>query len=120
MPEDFLELLDEVLREWRVFGLQGSQPQPATRLLDVYHPVRYAFPVDAPGGLREYDEPDAAYDEQRYPFVLPGIGTDDEPPFVPFADAPEAAELDGEFRENMVVSVEFYAGGAGAAAGRTA
>jgi Xaa-Pro aminopeptidase len=63
--------------------------------------------------LADLPEYPAVYDEQRYSFVLHGIGTDDEPPFVPFPDAPEAAELDGEFRENMVVSVEFYAGEVG-------
>jgi Xaa-Pro aminopeptidase len=60
--------------------------------------------------LSDLPEYPGVYDEQRYPFVLHGIGTDDEPPFVPFPDAPEAAELEGEFKENMVVSVEFYAG----------
>ena len=41
------------------------------------------------------------------------MGTDDEPPFLPFPDEPGAQKLDGEFRENMVVSVEFYAGKVG-------
>jgi Xaa-Pro aminopeptidase len=54
-----------------------------------------------------------AYREQRYSFVLHGVGTDDEPPFLPFPDEPGAQKLDGEFRENMVVSVEFYAGKVG-------
>ncbi|WP_047864380.1 M24 family metallopeptidase [Rubrobacter aplysinae] len=66
--------------------------------------------ADLLADLPEYPK---AYDEQRYPFVLHGIGTDDEPPFVPFPGTPEAAELEGEFRENMVVSVEFYAGEVG-------
>lgn len=61
------------------------------------------------------DLPDypAVYEEQRYPFVLHGVGTDDEPPFLAFPDEPGAEKLEGEFRENMVVSVEFYAGAAG-------
>ena len=60
--------------------------------------------------LPEYPD---AYKEQRYSFVLHGVGTDDEPPFLPFPDEPGAEKLDGEFRENMVVSVEFYAGKVG-------
>lgn len=55
----------------------------------------------------------SAYEEQRYPFVLHGVGTDDEPPFLAFPDEPGAERLEGEFRENMVVSVEFYAGEVG-------
>ncbi|CAN5677734.1 Xaa-Pro peptidase family protein [soil metagenome] len=58
------------------------------------------------------DYPDA-YKEQRYPFVLHGIGTDDEPPFLAFPDEPRAEKLEGELEENMVVSVEFYAGAIG-------
>lgn len=42
--------------------------------------------------------------------MLHGVGTDNEPPFPPFPDEPGAEKLCGEFRENMVVSVEFYAG----------
>ncbi|MCP4361140.1 MAG: aminopeptidase P family protein [Chloroflexi bacterium] len=54
------------------------------------------------------------YWEQRYSVILHGIGTDDEPPFVPF-DAPgeKLTIPEGEFKENMVVSVEFYAGKVG-------
>ncbi|MDQ5817624.1 MAG: aminopeptidase P family protein, partial [Actinomycetota bacterium] len=60
--------------------------------------------------LPEYPD---AYKDQRYSFVLHGVGTDDEPPFFPYPDEPGAVKLDGEFRENMVVSVEFYAGKVG-------
>jgi Xaa-Pro aminopeptidase len=60
--------------------------------------------------LPEYPD---AYKDQRYSFVLHGVGTDDEPPFLPFPDEPGAVKLEGEFRENMVVSVEFYAGKVG-------
>ena len=61
------------------------------------------------------DLPDypSSYKEQRYPFVLHGIGTDDEPPFLAFPDEPGAEKLEGELEENMVVSVEFYAGEVG-------
>ena len=60
--------------------------------------------------LPEYPD---AYREQRYSFVLHGVGTDDEPPFLPFPDEPGAEMLEGELRENMIVSVEFYAGKVG-------
>jgi Xaa-Pro aminopeptidase len=63
--------------------------------------------------LADLPEYPSVYDEQRYSFVLHGIGTDDEPPFMPFPGTPEAAEMEGEFKENMVVSVEFYAGEVG-------
>ena len=53
------------------------------------------------------------YMAQRYPVILHGIGTDDEPPFIPFADHTQYKMPVGEFRENMVVSVEFYAGKVG-------
>jgi Xaa-Pro aminopeptidase len=69
--------------------------------------LKYAELAD---NLPEYPD---AYREQRYSFVLHGVGTDDEPPFLPFPDEPGAEKLDGEFRENMVVSVEFYAGKVG-------
>ena len=54
-----------------------------------------------------------AYDAQRYLVILHGIGTDDEPPFVPFPGGNHRLMPQGEFRENMVVSVEFYAGKVG-------
>lgn len=53
------------------------------------------------------------YIAQRYPVILHGIGTDDEPPFIPFADRKDYVMPQGEFQENMVVSVEFYAGKVG-------
>jgi Xaa-Pro aminopeptidase len=55
----------------------------------------------------------ADYVAQRYPVILHGIGVDDEPPFIPFADQHEYVMPQGEFRENMVVSVECYAGKVG-------
>lgn len=67
--------------------------------------------ADLVADLPAYPE---AYQAQRYPYLLHGVGTDDEPPFLPFPDEPGAAALDGEFRENMVVSVECYAGKVGA------
>ena len=60
--------------------------------------------------LPEYPEP---YRAQCYPFILHGVGTDDEPPFLAFPDEPGAERLEGKLRENMVVSVEFYAGKVG-------
>jgi Xaa-Pro aminopeptidase len=42
-----------------------------------------------------------------------GIGTDDEPPFIPFPGGAWTLMPEGEFRENMVVSVECYAGKVG-------
>jgi Xaa-Pro aminopeptidase len=51
-----------------------------------------------------------AYKAQQYSTVVHGIGTDDEPPFIPFPGGPWEVMPEGEFRENMVVSVEFYAG----------
>ncbi|MGQ0601300.1 MAG: M24 family metallopeptidase [Anaerolineales bacterium] len=56
------------------------------------------------------------YREQHYGAVVHGIGTDDEPPFIPFPSE-EGSRInmtEGEFRENMVVSVECYAGKVGA------
>jgi Xaa-Pro aminopeptidase len=86
---------------------------------DAYR-VAYEFVM----GLSEMLRPGAAYEDiaramppypqeyaaQRYPVIIHGIGTDDEPPFIPFPDAPGAVMPQGEFKENMVVSVEFYAG----------
>jgi Xaa-Pro aminopeptidase len=51
-----------------------------------------------------------AYRAQRYPVIVHGLGADDEPPFIPFADREDEVMPEGEFREDMVVSVEFYAG----------
>jgi Xaa-Pro aminopeptidase len=53
------------------------------------------------------------YWEQRYSVILHGCGTDDEPPFVPFPGADPRTVPQGAFEENMVVSVEFYAGAVG-------
>jgi Xaa-Pro aminopeptidase len=100
--------------------LCGERPTSAQK--EAYR-VAYEFNQELAGLLRPglgYAEladnlpeyPDA-YREQRYSFVLHGVGTDDEPPFFPFPDEPGAEKLDGEFRENMVVSVEFYAGKVG-------
>ncbi|ABG04521.1 peptidase M24 [Rubrobacter xylanophilus DSM 9941] len=85
--------------------------------------VAYEFTQELASMLRPglgYDEllnnlpeyPDL-YKAQRYSFVLHGVGTDDELPFLPYPDDPGAIELDGELKENMVVSVEFYAGKVG-------
>lgn len=53
------------------------------------------------------------YREQQYTTVVHGIGTDDEPPFIPFPGGEWKIMPEGEFRENMVVSVECYAGKVG-------
>src|SRR5262245_16368182 len=53
------------------------------------------------------------YREQQYTTVVHGIGTDDEPPFIPFPGGEWKMMPEGEFRENMVVSVECYAGKVG-------
>jgi Xaa-Pro aminopeptidase len=53
------------------------------------------------------------YREQQYMTVVHGIGTDDEPPFLPFPGTQHLLTPNGVFRENMVVSVEFYAGKVG-------
>ena len=45
--------------------------------------------------------------------ILHGTGCDDEPPFIPYADSTTNVMPEGELRENMVVSVEFYAGKVG-------
>lgn len=50
------------------------------------------------------------YKDQRYSIILHGIGTDDEFPFIPFPDDAAATMPEGVLQENMVVSVEFYAG----------
>jgi len=56
------------------------------------------------------------YRPQQYSVVVHGIGTDDEPPNIPFpSESPAAFSLtEGVFEENMVVSVECYAGKVGA------
>jgi len=59
---------------------------------------------------RRLPEVPEAYRPLRYPVAVHGIGTDDEPPFVPFHDQPGAVVPRGELVENMVLCVEFYAG----------
>ncbi len=54
-----------------------------------------------------------AYRTQQYTTVVHGIGTDDEPPFIPFPGGAWTLMPEGEFVENMVVSVECYAGKVG-------
>jgi Xaa-Pro aminopeptidase len=100
--------------------LCGDKPTPAQReayraahdfVQELASKLRPGLAYEALlGDLPDYP---AAYREQRYPFVLHGVGTDDEPPFLAFPDDPGAEKLEGEFKENMVVSVEFYAGAVG-------
>jgi len=63
--------------------------------------------------LRQLPDYPEEYRAQQYTTVVHGIGTDDEPPFIPFPGGAWRMEPEGEFRENMVVSVEFYAGKVG-------
>ena len=63
--------------------------------------------------LRQLPAYPEKYRAQQYTTVVHGIGTDDEPPFIPFPGGAWRVEPEGEFRANMVVSVEFYAGAEG-------
>lgn len=54
-----------------------------------------------------------AYRAQQYGVILHGIGTDDEPPNIPFPGDPYTDMPEGEFQENMVLAVECYAGKVG-------
>ncbi len=58
-----------------------------------------------------------AYQAQRYGVIVHGIGTDDEPPNIPFPGDPYTDMYEGEFQENMVLAVECYAGKVGHADG---
>lgn len=55
-----------------------------------------------------------AYDPQRYSVLLHGVGMDDEPPAIPFSGDTLLSMPEGEFQENMVISMECYAGKVGA------
>jgi len=50
------------------------------------------------------------YREQAYPCLIHGCGLDDEPPFIPLAQDESGVMPGGSLEENMVVSIEFYAG----------
>lgn len=54
------------------------------------------------------------YRAQAYGVILHGIGTDDESPNIPLPGDLYTDMPDGEFRENMVLAVECYAGKVGA------
>lgn len=102
--------------------LCGDAPTPAQK-------EAYRVAYDFVQGVSEMLKPGLAFDElarnipaipkayraQRYAVILHGIGTDDEPPFIPFPDEVDERTVmpQGEFKENMVVSVEFYAGKVG-------
>lgn len=58
-----------------------------------------------------------AYQAQRYGVIVHGIGTDDEPPNIPFPGDPYTDMYAGEFKENMVLAVECYAGKTGSTDG---
>ena len=101
--------------------LCGSQPTPVQK-------EAYRVAYDFVHAVAEMLRPGLAFDEvvenlprfpeaywpQRYSTILHGIGTDDEPPFIPYPSPEEKKAMpQGEFKENMVVSVEFYAGKVG-------
>jgi len=56
----------------------------------------------------------AAYREQAYGVIVHGIGVDDESPNIPLPSDPYTEMPEGEFKENMVLAVECYAGKVGA------
>ena len=100
--------------------LCGDRPTPVQReAYKVAHDfIQGAIELIKPGvsyhdftnNLPKFPE---AYRAQQYSTVVHGIGTDDEPPFIPFPSGAWRVMPEGEFRENMVVSVEFYAGKVG-------
>jgi len=56
----------------------------------------------------------AEYATLGYSCMIHGSGTDDETPFLPFPhDLPKSHVAEGHLQENMVLSVEFYAGKVG-------
>jgi Xaa-Pro aminopeptidase len=56
----------------------------------------------------------AEYREQAYGVIVHGIGVDDESPNIPLPGDPYTEMPEGEFKENMVLAVECYAGKVGA------
>jgi Xaa-Pro aminopeptidase len=96
--------------------------QPTKTQIEAYQ-VAYDFIQ----GTMELCRPGMAYEDlarrlppvpeeylpQRYPVVLHGLGTDDEPPFLNFPDVKGALIPRGELQENQVICVEFYAGKVG-------
>lgn len=50
------------------------------------------------------------YVEQSYSCMIHGTGLDDEPPFFPFPEDRTGITPEGILEENMVLSVEYYAG----------
>jgi Xaa-Pro aminopeptidase len=50
------------------------------------------------------------YREQGYSCMIHGCGLDDEPPFLPFPGDDKVILPHGVLEENMVLSIEFYAG----------
>jgi Xaa-Pro aminopeptidase len=100
--------------------LCGDRPTPVQReaYQVAYDFIQGTIELCTPG--RRYADlaakvprcPDA-YRAQRYRVILHGSGCDDEPPFIPYADSTTNVMPEGELRENMVVSVEFYAGKVG-------
>jgi Xaa-Pro aminopeptidase len=58
-----------------------------------------------------------AYHQQGYSCMIHGSGYDDEPPYIPYQFQHGALIPRGAIRENMVLSVEFYAGKVGGMSG---
>lgn len=58
-----------------------------------------------------------AYHRQGYSCMIHGSGYDDEPPYIPFKFQRGALIPKGHIQENMVLSVEFYAGKVGGYSG---
>jgi hypothetical protein len=69
----------------------------------------YKVAYDLVRGCIELIKPEA-YRAQQYGVIVRGIGTDDEPPNIPFPGDPHTDMPAGEFRENLVLAVECYAG----------
>jgi Xaa-Pro aminopeptidase len=97
--------------------LCGDKASPAQReaYKVAYDFVRNCIELIKPGvGFAEFVArcpvlPEA-YRAQQYGVIVHGIGTDDEPPNIPFPGDPHTDMPEGEFRENMVLAVECYAG----------
>ena len=52
--------------------------------------------------MHEIPKLPAAYYPQHYSTIIHGIGTDDEPPFIPYVDPEDRAIMpEGEFKENV-------------------
>jgi Xaa-Pro aminopeptidase len=106
-------------------GEQGTREQKEAYQIahDYVHAVAEELKVGV--SFQEFAErvpkPPVGYRELWMPAILHGIGTDNVPPIVPTPGYGEEnnwfAMPEGEFEENMVVSIEAYAGKVGAQEG---